>query len=225
MKKRHSLVLLGLLALAASAHADDVRVYRPGEAVNPEDVARMLGAAPAAQKSRGLKSRGVSLITEDSVKDEGGGGQAAPAAGPAGNAVATAPAAAPAPKAAQAIVKEEPAAPSAFAVPIPFALNSAELQPEAIPALDAIAAGIRLAKSEGRAMPRLVIEGHTDASGSAAYNEALSRRRAEAVRIYLQAKGIDGALLESIGMGQKKPLNPKDPYAAENRRVQFRVGA
>lgn len=218
MKKRHSLVLLGLLALAASAHAEDVRVYRPGEAVNPEDVARMLGAAPAAHKSRGLKSRGVSLITEDSVKDEGGGGQAAPAASPAA-------AAAPVPKAVQQAAREEPAAPSAFAVPIPFALNSADIQSEAIPALDAIAAGIKLAKSEGRAVPKLVIEGHTDASGSAAHNEALSRRRAEAVRIYLQAKGIDGALLESVGMGQKKPLNPRDPYAAENRRVQFRVGA
>ena len=69
----------------------------------------------------------------------------------------------------------------------------------------------------------VTIEGHTDASGSAAYNLELSRVRARAVRDYLvQRHGIDAARLKTVGYGKDRPIEDSDPHAAINRRVQFR---
>jgi outer membrane protein OmpA-like peptidoglycan-associated protein len=74
----------------------------------------------------------------------------------------------------------------------------------------------------------ITLIGHTDATGQAAYNEALSMKRAEAVRRFLQARGIK-ARIAVAGMGERRPYTPDDPgryNAAErdqmNRRVEFR---
>jgi OmpA-OmpF porin, OOP family len=64
-------LLLGLAASAASA-ADDVKLYRSNEAVNPADVAAVLGGAP-------IKYRGIRLLEETAAKAPGGGGAAASA--------------------------------------------------------------------------------------------------------------------------------------------------
>ena len=71
---------------------------------------------------------------------------------------------------------------------------------------------------------RFRIIGHTDASGSATYNDTLSVGRADAVRRYLQNDcGIPAERLEAIGVGERYPANEANPAADENRRVEFQA--
>lgn len=66
------------------------------------------------------------------------------------------------------------------------------------------------------------INGHTDASGSTAYNKALSQKRADSVKAFLVAKfAIDGGRLQAVGWGEERLKNAADPKAAENRRVEI----
>ena len=71
----------------------------------------------------------------------------------------------------------------------------------------------------------VTVEGHTDHIGSGPKNEALSQRRANAVRAYLVKKGVDGKMVTAKGYGSSKPkFDPstasKDEWA-QNRRVEF----
>lgn len=70
---------------------------------------------------------------------------------------------------------------------------------------------------------KLIIEGHTDAVGSKAYNIILSKQRAAAVKDYLLKSGIKESHLMTRGMGYETPLPGTDPVDAINRRVQFKV--
>jgi len=71
---------------------------------------------------------------------------------------------------------------------------------------------------------------HTDASGSAKYNAELSEKRAQAVKKYLEKKGISSSRLKAKGYGESKLLNKckdgvrcsKDEHA-QNRRTEFKV--
>ena len=67
---------------------------------------------------------------------------------------------------------------------------------------------------------RFRVEGHTDAKGTAAYNDQLSERRAQAVVSYLSSTGVATERLEPIGKGFRELLNPADPTAPLNRRVR-----
>jgi OOP family OmpA-OmpF porin len=69
----------------------------------------------------------------------------------------------------------------------------------------------------------LEVQGHTDIVGLGPYNEKLSQSRADSVRAYLVAHGIDPSRLVSKGYGMNKPLVPNnsDANRALNRRVQF----
>jgi outer membrane protein OmpA-like peptidoglycan-associated protein len=68
------------------------------------------------------------------------------------------------------------------------------------------------------------IVGHTDGSGSDAYNEKLSLLRAEEVKRFLVNDcEIDAARLEAVGMGKRFLFNEEDPRADENRRVEFQA--
>jgi|FEC22Drversion2_1045045.scaffolds.fasta_scaffold00272_11 outer membrane protein OmpA-like peptidoglycan-associated protein len=69
-----------------------------------------------------------------------------------------------------------------------------------------------------------VVEGHTDGTGSDAYNLDLSMRRARSVVEFLTAHGIPPARLEAKGYGKQKPL-VADPLASQNRRVETRLRA
>ncbi|MEN6431308.1 MAG: OmpA family protein [Smithella sp.] len=72
----------------------------------------------------------------------------------------------------------------------------------------------------------LVIEGHTDSIGSDAYNEKLSRERADAVKNYMVEKnGIDANRIKAIGFGEKQPVASNDTSEgrAQNRRVEAAV--
>ncbi len=65
------------------------------------------------------------------------------------------------------------------------------------------------------------IEGHTDSVGSDAYNQALSQRRADAVRSYLTRQGINSRRLRTVGLGEGQPVadNATDYGRQQNRRV------
>jgi outer membrane protein OmpA-like peptidoglycan-associated protein len=68
----------------------------------------------------------------------------------------------------------------------------------------------------------IVLGGHTDAKGSAEYNQILSERRAEAVKKYLIEKlHVSAENLSTVGYGKKHLLNTANPFAPENRRVQI----
>jgi outer membrane protein OmpA-like peptidoglycan-associated protein len=110
---------------------------------------------------------------------------------------------------------------SAFSMPISFDFDSAELDPAALQLLDLVAEGIKL----NNGAFKVLIEGHTDAHGRLSYNERLSLRRAESVRRYLtEQRGLSADLLLVQGLGPRRPIQPEKPFAAENRRVQFRAG-
>ena len=71
---------------------------------------------------------------------------------------------------------------------------------------------------------KLTIEGHTDNVGSAASNQALSQKRAAAVRQYMVSSyGIDAARLKAVGYGATKPVAPNtsEEGRQNNRRVEL----
>lgn len=71
----------------------------------------------------------------------------------------------------------------------------------------------------------LVIEGHTDSSGSAAHNKKLSEQRAQSVIEVLIADGVDAARLTHKGWGEDKPLqsNATAEGRTQNRRVEVHI--
>lgn len=111
------------------------------------------------------------------------------------------------------------AAPS-VSITITFASASAIVNPDAERALAPL--GRALASSE-LSPYRFRIEGHTDSVGDAALNQALSERRAAAVRDHLvTSHGVDPRRLISVGFGASQLLVPTPPQTpdARNRRVQ-----
>ena len=65
------------------------------------------------------------------------------------------------------------------------------------------------------------VVGHTDSTGSEAYNQALSERRAQSVITYLETRGIDPGRLKASGAGESQPIadNGTREGRALNRRV------
>ena len=99
-----------------------------------------------------------------------------------------------------------------------FAYDAADLTSDARITLNQLGAALRDPRLEGFAF---MIEGHTDAKGSAEYNQKLSERRAEAVRRYLIAQfGLAPSRLSSTGYGKSRLLNPEQPEDGVNRRVR-----
>jgi len=72
---------------------------------------------------------------------------------------------------------------------------------------------------------RIQISGHTDNRGEDAANKALSQDRAQAVKTYLVAKGIDDQRLNAVGFGAEKPIadNKNAKGQKKNRRIEFRL--
>jgi len=102
-----------------------------------------------------------------------------------------------------------------------FDFNRAEVRSEAAPALAELARRIELARGA------VMIEGHTDAIGTETYNQALSERRALAVRGALADRGLSPAQLNVRGFGKTRPIasnqqpdGSADPAGRQrNRRV------
>jgi OmpA-OmpF porin, OOP family len=100
-----------------------------------------------------------------------------------------------------------------------FDVGSDRIRPESTPTLREIADMLKQNPSL-----RLRIEGHTDNVGQAATNQALSEKRAAAVRAHLVGQmGIDASRLESQGLGSSKPLTGNDTPEGrqQNRRVEL----
>ena len=77
--------------------------------------------------------------------------------------------------------------------------------------------------ADGLAAKEVVVEGHTDSTGSAKVNSALSEKRADAIAKYLETNGIEESKIESVGYGFKKPIasNKSKEGRAQNRRVDI----
>ncbi len=131
-----------------------------------------------------------------------------------------------------AAAEEPPAPPPAPAPPAPvvkeklvlrgvtFDFDKATLRAAASPVLDEAAHALA-----ARPGARVVVEGHTDAVGSDAYNERLSQRRAQTVVDYLVHAGVARDRLEATGFGESRPVadNDTEDGRARNRRVELRV--
>lgn len=114
--------------------------------------------------------------------------------------------------------REAEPAKRAIDLEVPFQLGSAELTDAARRQLDALGEAMR---SPELAAQRFLIAGHTDATGAAEYNKALSERRARSVLRYLvEAHGVLEARLLAAGFGEERLKNADQPEAAENRRVE-----
>lgn len=105
-------------------------------------------------------------------------------------------------------------------VGVNFDFNKATLRPESYPILDN-AAAILLANPEAK----VEVAGYTDQIGSDKYNDDLSLKRANAVKKYLIAKGVNGSNLTTVGKGKRELLfKENDPESRfYNRRVEFHV--
>lgn len=105
-----------------------------------------------------------------------------------------------------------------------FAFDSAELTGEDKAALDNLAQVLMNPQLNFVAGE---IHGHTDNVGDAAYNEGLSKRRADAVASYLESKGVAlGERFVTKGFGEEKPIaeNATEDGRAQNRRATIRRG-
>jgi len=106
-------------------------------------------------------------------------------------------------------------------VAVPFKFDKYALTDDAKQGLDKLASDV---KSDKQFF--IAVEGYTDSTGSHAYNEALSRRRADAVVQYLVARHeIPIYRVHMIGLGDEKPVDEgKNRDArAKNRRVEVKV--
>jgi len=115
-------------------------------------------------------------------------------------------------------VAAAPAAPKEFLVF--FGFNKSDLTSHAVRVVGEAA---EAAKKHGAAS--IAVVGHTDTSGSAGYNNALSMRRAQAVKDSLMAHGIDGSMISTAGRGEAELLvttgdGVKEP---QNRRAKIDV--
>lgn len=98
-----------------------------------------------------------------------------------------------------------------------FDTDSATLKPGALLTVRRLAAFLR-----DNPQRRLSIEGHTDSSGSAAYNQRLSEDRAESVRAALIREGVAPQRLVAAGFGESFPVASNSTAAGrqQNRRVE-----
>ena len=108
--------------------------------------------------------------------------------------------------------------PAKIDLTINFDFDSAKLKEESKPQLERLAEAL---KTERLATLKFQIEGHTDAQGTAVYNDALSSRRAATVVGFLTQSGVETERLQSVGKGFRDLLEPEDPKSAKNRRVRI----
>jgi outer membrane protein OmpA-like peptidoglycan-associated protein len=98
-----------------------------------------------------------------------------------------------------------------------FRAGSAELSSRSLPLLDKVRQAISLFPSAG-----IIIEGHTDSSGTEAANQRLSEERAGAVANHLRKTlALPTLQLQSLGYGEERPVASNDTEAgrASNRRI------
>lgn len=106
-------------------------------------------------------------------------------------------------------------------VVIPFGFDSDRLNVDALAILRNLATVLK--EERMRFVKSVDVAGHSDAVGNAAYNKALSQRRAQAVRDALQKLELSRLPLRAYGYGMERLRNASNPTSPENRRVEFIV--
>lgn len=103
---------------------------------------------------------------------------------------------------------------------VTFDVDSAAVKPEFRTTLNDVAATLVQYEST-----YIDVYGHTDSTGSDAYNQTLSERRAQSVSSYLTTRGVQSARLATRGFGESQPVasNTTEDGRAQNRRVEIRI--
>jgi outer membrane protein OmpA-like peptidoglycan-associated protein len=103
---------------------------------------------------------------------------------------------------------------------VTFAYDSATVQPQFQATLDQVAQVLSQYNET-----YIDVYGHTDSTGSDAYNQQLSERRASSVASYLETRGVQAARVGTKGFGETQPIAPNDTEEgrAANRRVEIRI--
>ncbi len=109
-----------------------------------------------------------------------------------------------------------------FASGLLFAFDASQVLPNAATNLRNLAVSLNQYPNTN-----VLIVGHTDASGAADYNQALSERRAQAAADYLVSQGVSASRLHTVGRGETEPVasNATDAGMALNRRVEVAIYA
>jgi len=109
-----------------------------------------------------------------------------------------------------------------FSSNVLFAFDKSDLSAESKVNLDKLVTVLN-----GYPDTNIELQGHTDSKGSEAYNQTLSEKRATAVSVYLNEKGITASRVTVKGFGETLPKydNETDEGRAQNRRVEFLITA
>ena len=199
-----AMTIVGAIAFCNSVIAQEVGTLR-GKPTKEQILQALSPAAGQAAPAPAFRTRGLSI-----------GGDAGKPATPD----APAPAAAAAGAAAAAPAAKAQA--RALDLEIPFEFNSDKLTDDARDVLDQL--GEALKSKELSGAKAIVLEGHTDAKGSAISNKILSLKRAQSVRTFLATKhSIPAGKLKAVGKGSTELADPKNPEDASNRRVRIIV--
>jgi len=221
-----TLVAAAALAAASEVQAEGVtKIYRslPSASELNND---LFGAAEPALQTRSIRTRGLTPGTGTATAASPAfrairwrEDQAAAAAPELVDAAAEAEVY-PAPSSVQtASLEGQAAAPTKLAFNIQFAFDSTRILPVSQPYIDRLGEVMRTPDNAGK---RLMIIGHTDASGPDTYNRRLSIARASAVRDYLVEQwGLAPDTFTVDGRGETELLASLDPFDATNRRVEF----
>jgi outer membrane protein OmpA-like peptidoglycan-associated protein len=103
---------------------------------------------------------------------------------------------------------------------VTFGVDRYDIQPQFRGTLDQVAETLRAYPSTF-----LDIYGHTDSTGSDAYNQTLSQNRAQSVASYLTQRGVQTARIATQGFGESQPVADNNTEAGRqaNRRVEIRI--
>ena len=103
-----------------------------------------------------------------------------------------------------------------------FATNSADLQPAAKENIGKLATILNKYDDTN-----ILVEGHTDSTGSVEYNQSLSERRAESVANYAKSMNVKGDRFTTVGYGENQPVmsNSTSDGRQANRRVEIAIFA
>jgi outer membrane protein OmpA-like peptidoglycan-associated protein len=101
---------------------------------------------------------------------------------------------------------------------ITFAVDRAEVNPNFVDTLGSVALVLKEYKST-----MIEVAGHTDSTGSDAYNQRLSQQRAQSVSSVLIANGVQSIRIDSVGYGESRPIasNGTASGRQQNRRAEL----